>query len=49
MIQEPGGERERGRDVQNPVCLWLTIPRQDQGVLRQRKLIQEYWAVKKLK
>lgn len=37
--------RERGRDVQNPVSLWLTIPKQDQGVLQQCKLIQEYQAV----
>ena len=44
-IQERGGGRERGRDVQNPVSLWLTVPRWDQGVLRERKLIQEYWVV----
>lgn len=31
--------------MQNLVFLWLSIPRQDQGVLREHKLVQEYRAV----
>jgi len=44
LIQEWGEGRERGRDGQSPVSLWLTVPGQDRGVLCKRKPVQEYWA-----